>query len=543
MHINFIVAACAVVVLCQDYPALAASDILAEIGDEDVTVDELRAFTRAVEDDSKSGESGEKLDSLMLESLIDKKLLLKEAEIVGIADEPVILAKMAEFHRQKILTEYKRHAINRQIEVSEEELEEQQKLGGRNRALRIAGILQETEEEARTTREEILAGADFGEMARKRSLYKETKDQGGVVPQYMRYDDTSQFLRTIFELEVGQITEPMRFQYGKRWRYTIIKVVDEIPVPLYEVRDLVAEEVYGRKRAARAKELADSLRNVYDPQIDMDAVQTVMQQRGSFDADFETLRQLPLCTYRGGDITLEEFLQFVPEGKRSSERLDTPEAFVQFLSAGVVPQELFIVEAVTAGVDQNKKILAALELYRQDQLMQELRLRNVDRLVTVSDQEGRAFYDKHPEIFHTEEQVEVTEILVGIPEEGEWIRQQLDAGEDAKQLAEEHTIREGMAHHHGLITLSRNSRHRTLYEAAEGLEDGAVFGPVKTHSGYSVCKIIGRKMPVLRPYATESKRAAAFVKIRKRKRAFVDYIRTLRQKYGVRVFYDRLAMM
>ena len=171
MHINFIVAACAVVVLCQDYPALAASDILAEIGDEDVTVDELRAFTQAVEDDSKSGESGEKLDSLMLESLIDKKLLLKEAEIVGIADEPVILAKMAEFHRQKILTEYKRHAINRQVEVSEEELEEQQKLGGRNRALRIAGILQETEEEARITREEILAGADFGEMARKRSVY------------------------------------------------------------------------------------------------------------------------------------------------------------------------------------------------------------------------------------------------------------------------------------------------------------------------------------------------------------------------------------
>ena len=205
MHINFIVTACAVVVLCQDYPAFAANTILAEIGDQDVTVDELRAFTQAVEDDSKSGESGEKLDSLMLESLIDKRLLLKEAEIVGIGDEPAFLAKMELFHRQKVLTEYKRHAINRQVEVTEEELVEQQELGGRDRALKIAGILQDTEEEARTTREEILAGADFGELARERSLYKETRDQGGVVPQYMRYDDTSQFLRAIFELEVGQI--------------------------------------------------------------------------------------------------------------------------------------------------------------------------------------------------------------------------------------------------------------------------------------------------------------------------------------------------
>ena len=31
------------------------------------------------------------------------------------------------------------------------------------------------------------------------------------------------------------------------------------------------------------------------------------------------------------------------------------------------------------------------------------------------------------------------------------------------------------------------------------------------------------------------------MKIRKRKRAFVDYVRTLRQKHAVRVFYDELA--
>ena len=146
-----------------------------------------------------------------------------------------------------------------------------------------------------------------------------------------------------------------------------------------------------------------------------------------------------------------------------------------------------------------------------------------------------------PEVFHTEEKIEVTEILVGIPEEGEWIREQLDAGEDAEKLAREYTIREGMAHHEGRITISKNSRHRKLYETAEGLEDGAVFGPVKTHSGYSVCKIIGREPPVLRPYSESARRAAAIVKIRKRKRAFIDYVRTLRQKHAVRVFYDELA--
>ena len=228
------------------------------------------------------------------------------------------------FRRQKVLTEYKRQAINRLVEVSEEELLAQQKLEGRDRALRIAGILLETEEEARATRREILEGADFGEMARKRSLYKETRDQGGVVPQYMRLDDTSKFLRQIFQLQAGEITEPLRFLYEKKWRFTIIKVLDEIPVPLYEVRDLVAEGVYGRKRAERAKVLADSLRKVYQPRINMETVETVLRKRGSFDADPEAIRRLPICTYRGGSITLDEFLQFVPESKRDTGAVQRP---------------------------------------------------------------------------------------------------------------------------------------------------------------------------------------------------------------------------
>ena len=407
--------------------------------------------------------------------------------------------------------------------------------------MRIAGILLETEEEALAARQEVLDGADFGELARQRSLYKETRDQGGVVPQYMRLDDTSKFLRRIFQLQAGEITEPLRFLYEKKWRYTIIKVLDEIPVPLYEVRDLVAEGVYGRKRAERAEVLADSLSKVFEPRINMEAVEAVLRERGSLDADLEAIRRLPICTYNGGSITLDEFLQFVPEAKRDSEQFSDPESFVKFLEEGVVPQELFIAEATAAGIDRDQKILDALELYRQDQLMQELRLRNVDRLVTVSEQEARGYYDNHPEVFHTGEKIEVIEILVGIPEEGEWIREQLDAGEDAGTLAREYTIREGMAHHDGRITISKNSRHRKLYETAEGLEDGAVFGPVKTHSGYSVCKILGREAPVLRPYSESARRAAAIVKIRKRKRAFSDYVRTLRQKHAVRVFYDELA--
>ena len=539
-----ILAACAATTLFVRPAESPAEPVLAEVAGQQITASELKAFSDAVDDVHKMGKTGVGADSLMLESLIDKTVLLKEAESTGIDSEQGFAAKIAVYHRQKVLTKYKAQEINRKVVVSEEELLEQQNVGSWDRALRIAGILQETEEEARKTRDEVLAGADFGDLARERSLYEETRDQGGVFGRYLRKEDVSAFLtEAIFKLKVGEISEPLRFIYGKKWRYVIIKLVDEMPVPLYDVRDRVLEEVYGRKRSERAKVVADSLWLEYRPEIKMDGVETVFSERGSLEADQEVIRQLPLCTYRGGSITLDEFLQFVPEGKRDPKHFADTDMFVKFLKEGVVPQELFIAEATAKGLDQDPEILRTVGLYRQDQLLQEVRLRHVDRMVTVSEAEARTFYDEHPEVFQTPDKIAVTEILLGMPDEAQWIREQLEAGEDAEQLAMDYTIREGMAHHEGRITVARDSRHRTLYEAAKELQIGDIFGPVKTHSGYSVCKIIGRETPTLRPYADETRRAKAFVKIRKRKHGFVDYVRTLREKHSVRVFYEELPKL
>ena len=541
MRINIAMVACAAIAFCHHPVQSAPELVLAEVAGQQITAADLNAFTQAVGDLHQMGKTGLAVDSLMLEGLIDKMVMLKEIESLGIDVEPAFEAKVALYRRQKVLSAYKSREINRKVSVAEEELLEQQRSSDRHRALRMAGIMHETEEEARQTREEIIAGADFGELAKARSLYKPTRDQGGLESQYRRKDNASGFLSTVYKLKVGEISEPLRYPYEGQRRFVIIKVVDEIPVPLDDVRQHVEPKVYARKQAERAEALADSLKEVYAPEVHMDAVEIVMRERGSMADDMEAIRRLALCTYEGGSITLDEFLQVLPEGERDPKQFDGAAAFVNLLENGVIPQELFIAEAAASGLDQDPKILENVGFYRQDLLLQELRLRNVDRLVTVSEDDARAFYDEHPEVFHTPEKVEVIEILVGTSDEAERIRERLDAGEDAEQLAQDHTIREDMAHHNGHITLAKFSRHSTLYSAAEGLEIGAVFGPIKTHGGsYSLCKITGREMPTLRPYSDEKGRATAFVKIRRHKLAFVDYVRALRKKHGARVFSDAL---
>ena len=105
MPVKLILAACAAV-LCRTDTASAADVVLAEIAGQHVTANDLRVFREAVEDVRRSGKTEPAPDSLMLESLIDKKLLLKEAEESGISAEPGFVAKLEVFHRQKVLTEY-----------------------------------------------------------------------------------------------------------------------------------------------------------------------------------------------------------------------------------------------------------------------------------------------------------------------------------------------------------------------------------------------------------------------------------------------------
>ncbi len=547
MHYPVFSAACATFLTLVNpcTPAVGQVAVLATVGQEQIVPEDLRRFASSLPQGFKQSKTGFAADSLLLESLIDRTVLVKEAENAGIDDEPWLDVHMQRYEREQVLLLYKRLEVNGKVEITEEELMAQFKASGRDRALRIAGILVETEEEAAQLRSEILAGADFAQLARERSLYEEARDRGGDMGRYMRKDETSGFLKeAVFALEPGEITQPLRFLYGKKWRYTIIKILDEIPVPLSDVENRVAEQVFGRKRVARQQALSDSLRSEYAPRIHRDNLEAFLGSRGMSVDELKALGKRPLCSYRGGRVTVNDFWMFVPEGKRDPERLKGVDPFADFLLEVVVPSQLFIEEARAAGLYENAKVLAKVEAERYSAMLDTLRIRRVDSQVTVSDDEVRTFYRDHPDLFMSLEELVVNEVLVGSLEEARWIRARAEAGDSMAELAQEYTLHEEMADHDGTVKISKYSHHRQLYEAAKGADPGSVHGPVKTGEGFSVFKVRERTESTLKPLnQIEYRRAKAFVKIRKRKLAYVEYVRELRGQYEVAVFHDRLRQL
>lgn len=85
--------------------------------------------------------------------------------------------------------------------------------------VRASHLLVDTEEEVLKLREEILAGKPFADVAREVSKCP-SKAQGGDLGYFGRGRMVPEFDKAAFELPVGELSEPIKTQFG--WHLLIV---------------------------------------------------------------------------------------------------------------------------------------------------------------------------------------------------------------------------------------------------------------------------------------------------------------------------------
>ena len=534
-----------VCILGLSLPCAAQDDlVLAQIADQPIAVSEFRAYAANIPEAYQMGKTGIEADRILLNGLIDKKLLLAEAERAGIGDEPEFKRKVEQFAEEQIVRLYRSIEIDQRISIAEAELMQHYRDSHRDRALRYAGILVATRDEALDLLDELADGADFRELAKEHSLYEATRDQGGDVEKYYTIDDTAPPLRSIFSMQVGEVSEPLPWG-GDPPRYVIAKILDDAPVTFREVAQFVREEVFAQKRVQRAEVLRDSLSDQYAPQIHYDKIDHLLMRLALSPEERVASPeegQEVLCRYNGGAITIDDFVLSIPEKEEGYSRDYERNWIVDYLQDAAIPNRMFLAEARGKGLDQHPPILAAVANKRSDMLVSALRKREVEeRLPPITDEEARAFYDQNPEKFQGFENIVATEILVAFKEQAHSLQEELVGGADAVQLAKDYTIRKERAHHEGRLVLSPVGLYQDLYKVAKDLQVGDVGGPVKVRGGYSVFKVVEKQPPPKKPYHVFSqRRARAYVKIARSQEAYVQYMRGLHEQYSVEIFEDNL---
>jgi peptidyl-prolyl cis-trans isomerase C len=160
----------------------------------------------------------------VLAFLIDMKIVSKAAEDKKIEDRPDFKARLA-FARNRLLMDNLLAAEGKAAttdDAMKKVYEEAAKQIAGEQEVHARHILVETEDEAKAIEAELKKGADFAELAKKKSKDPGAAD-GGDLGFFTKDQMVPEFSAVAFSLEPGKISDPVKSQFG--WH--VIKVEEK----------------------------------------------------------------------------------------------------------------------------------------------------------------------------------------------------------------------------------------------------------------------------------------------------------------------------
>jgi peptidyl-prolyl cis-trans isomerase C len=168
--------------------------------------------------------------------------------------------------------------------------------------------------------------------------------------------------------------------------------------------------------------------------------------------------------------------------------------------------------------------------------------------ITVSDEESKAYYDSHPDLFKQPEQVRARHILIKVDPVGdesqkaetrkkiEEIQKKVQKGEDFETLAKEFSEGPSSAKGGDLGYFRRGQMAKPFEEAAFMLRQGEVSSIVETKYGYHLIKVIDKKPGTTIAYEDIKKRLEQHMKRDKVQKEVSLYVEKLKEKAKVERF-------
>ncbi len=510
--------------------------VVAQIGDEEITVDQLREFIDGLPDNKAETTRVEEAQN-HLNTLINIQLLIREAKAADLDKSPEFRARLKKVEREKLISIFQDRALEVEEEVEEGEVREYAERMGLTRAVRLADIMVPNHESALAALRELKNGVPFGQVAQKWSINKKTSAQGGDLGRYTTREHMITPLQDeLFSLALGEVSEPIKIGGN----YSIFTVIADSTIELSPQRRLAIQMGLQKEKKQRAlSALVAELGGKYHLELDREGLALIVEKvRGGASFALETERNIVLYRYDGGEITAQDLADagHILKGNTLAQLSDSSQV-VAFAERHVVPNAMLVEAARRAGIDEEAETVKWLEKQANQLLISALRARLLRAKVTIAENELRQFYKAHAERYLHPEQIEVQEVVVETEAEALRLMEQLQQGARLGDLAKKYSIRsledrdeEGRFHFH----LFEKAFLGGFVEVAEKAEIGALTGPTKIDKGYSIFKVLSRERK-RETFQEAEWRVRSQLRREKNRKAFNQFIEEVRNKYASKV--------
>ncbi len=490
---------------------------VAMVGDREITVEELENEFQQQSRLIIQGRSELDRRKDALDKLVRDLVVVLGAYREGLDKEVEQDTAVQKQKDQVLLNELYKKEILGKSEVSESEIKEQyEKL---REEIHAWHILVQTEAGADSIYQQLKEGADFGELAREKSIDPQAPNNAGDLGFFRWGKMVPEFQEAAFKLEEGEISRPVKTQYG--WH--IIKVTERREVeqqPYEKTKDMIRANLQRGKTQERVREYFAELKKKVSFKLNEETLTLLLSKKTETPPDTLGLRRtgdqleidrfteeekdMTLFSHKGGRVRVEDFVeQFNNMPPMYRPKLDEKEKIVEIAFQSIV-KDVLIQAADDQKLEESKDFEDSWRKLVEQEMAKRMRSDVILKGVGITEEEIQSYYDRHPDRYEKPAQVQIKEILVKTQEDASEILKQLKKGANFDEVAKEKTIRTYAKNKGGDLGSFARARYPELFDAAFPMKEGELKGPVKITDrqfgeSYAVIKLMQKQEAVKTP--------------------------------------------
>jgi len=380
-------------------------------------------------------------------------------------------------------------------------------------------------------------GVDFNNLAAQIFTDSTLKNNGGFLGYFSWGDMDPSFEDAAFSMEVGEISKPVKTEYG----YSIIKVDDIIENPIitenqFQQKKLQIERairIYKKKPAER--NYISNLVDVNEIKFNDELIQKIFNSfKGMLNSENAlTSESNSVCVkYKDAPhkyFEIETKLNELPEdyGQRINSVDD-----IKTVIKGFIIQDELLKTAYQKGYDKNQRVIETVNKM-SDNLFFKFKKDEIFGKANISDTDVMDFYQKNIYMFTKEPEINVQEILVENKSLADSLINLISSGVSFGKLAKEFSERKWSAKNDGEMGYAPVSKYGMLKDKFWNEPIGNLIGPIKVENLFGIFKVIGKINGQPIEFSLVKNKAEKLLKEEKGKDIFRDYIDKLKANVKV----------
>ncbi len=503
---------------------------------------------------SKKGEAALRAH---LDLLIQKKLFAWEGRRQEYANDRRVIKIVNWFKNEELRKALYRNEIEEPIQISEQDLIEA--YHKHSIKLHIRHLFAKTEPEIIAIQQALENGVPWEEIAEVIFRDSILANNGGDLGWLGFGEMEDSFEDSAFALQLGQISQAIRTRYG----YHLIQVLNTRQNIFTSQDDFQAKKPSLEKILLRCEEkkrssefikefmenknvemlnktfdfMVSKIRDhVIDPRSEDKMFRRAMvdDELKNLSNGLESYRDEVLIMFKGGQWTIGDFLEKLrnlPVTRRP--RMDSPLKFRHDLGI-IIRNEFLTQEAKRRGLE-NDPVVQKETRHWEDEYIFSFLWHDIQDTIHISEEQVKAFFEKHRSRYWLPDQVRVQEILVPTRSEAEQIIKRLKSEEDFIELAKRYSLRKTSSSINGDLGWISRRQMGNISATAFRLNIAEISNPIKVEGGFSVIKVLGKRHQRNKTYEEAKPELMADVRRQMSETIYNQWVERLKSKTKIQI--------